>query len=349
MNLTGLDDVTVAETRLSDVDGERGELLVAGHTLDSMADWDYESAYRLLLGEAPDLGQLREKAYLALKPCFALLQAAPSPLEGLRLGLACLPESCTEYELVGAFPVLLGAVYRGDTLPPPDSAASHGEDLLKLMFGKRPSLDSVRALNTYLVTVCEHGMNASTFAARVVASTGATPLAATLAALGALSGPLHGGAPGPVLDLLDEMAGCPSPAQALEEKVRKGQRLMGFGHRIYRTRDPRADVLKQAVRALDQTTDLQLAEKVEAAALEVLRAAKPDRVLDTNVEFYTAVLLNALGFERSWFTPLFAAGRILGWMAHYKEQRETGRLLRPKSRYVGPRPQTESERVSHEV
>jgi citrate synthase len=201
----------------------------------------------------------------------------------------------------------------------------------------------VSALDQYLVTVADHGLNASTFAARVVASTGAGLTSAAIAALSALKGPLHGGAPGPVLDMLDAI-GAPEHAAAwLEHSLARGERLMGFGHRIYRVRDPRADALRAALQALGRqrgapSARLALAEVVELAALSLLRRAKPQRPLDTNVEFYTALLLEALEIPRDGFTCLFAAGRIGGWVAHAREQVLHGRLIRPQSRYVGPAP-----------
>jgi citrate synthase len=184
----------------------------------------------------------------------------------------------------------------------------------------------------------DHGLNASTFAARVVASAQAGLTSSVLAALGALKGPLHGGAPGPVLDMIDAVG---SPAQAtrvLSEMLDRGERLPGFGHRIYRVRDPRADALKAALGRLERTERLDLALAVEAAALQLLKARKPDRPLETNVEFFTALLLDALGFPRDAFTAVFAMGRTGGWIAHAREQAGSGRLIRPKSIYVGPRP-----------
>lgn len=194
----------------------------------------------------------------------------------------------------------------------------HVADLLSMFNDRRPDSAEVEGLSRYLVTVCEHGMNASTFTARVTASTEAPLLDAVIGALGALKGPLHGGAPGPVLDLLDEMAESRDVAGDLRARIAAGQRLMGFGHRIYRTRDPRADVLKEALSGLSGSPRLQLAQEVERQATVALRQAKPDRRLDTNVEYYTAVLLERLGFTRDTFTALFATGRVLGWVAHMK-------------------------------
>jgi citrate synthase len=201
---------------------------------------------------------------------------------------------------------------------------------------------AVAALEAYLVTVIDHGMNASTFTARVVASTAADLISAVGAALGALKGPLHGGAPGPVLDMLDAIA-TPANAHAwLEAELAAGRRIMGMGHRIYRVRDPRAAVLEDALRRLaaatGSSTRLALARAVEDAAARILRERRPDRPLCANVEFYTAVLLDAVGLPRAQFSPTFAVGRVAGWAAHVIEQRAVGRLIRPASRYVGAMP-----------
>jgi citrate synthase len=212
-----------------------------------------------------------------------------------------------------------------------------------MLRGASPSAAEAQALDAYLVTVSDHGLNASTFAARVVASTQAGLASAVLAGISALKGPLHGGAPGPVIEMLDGI-GQPQNARAwIEAALDRGDRLMGFGHRIYRVRDPRADALKRAVRTLGEGSNappgrLAFAEAVERAALAILKDRKPNRSLQTNVEFYTALLLEALAFPAGAFTCVFAMGRVAGWIAHAKEQLAAGRLIRPQSRYVGPRP-----------
>src|SRR5438094_598488 len=203
-----------------------------------------------------------------------------------------------------------------------------------------PSAERAPALETYLNTVCDHGLNASTFAARVIVSTRSDVISAITGAVGALKGPLHGGAPGPALDMVFEI-GTPERAEpVIRAKLDRGERLMGFGHRIYRVRDPRADVLAQAAQRFyssggDQSL-YELAQQVEATALRLLRERKPERRLDTNVEFYTALLLHGLGFPSALFTPTFAVGRVVGWSAHCLEQLREGRLIRPQSAYVGP-------------
>jgi citrate synthase len=221
----------------------------------------------------------------------------------------------------------------------PDQSLSHAADILHMMRAAPVEAAETLGLDTYLVTVIDHGLNASTFTARVVASTQAGILSSVVAGLCALKGPLHGGAPGPVLDMLDAIGSIENADAWLDDAMARGERLMGFGHRIYRVRDPRADVLKTAVRRLKgKGNRIAFAEVVEATALEVLERRKPGRRLDTNVEFYTAILLDALGVPREGFTPLFAAGRTAGWVAHAIEQSRTGRIIRPQSRYVGAWP-----------
>jgi citrate synthase len=226
----------------------------------------------------------------------------------------------------------------------PSAKVSNAVDMLHMLQGELPTSEQSRALDRYLVTASDHGLNASTFSARVVASTRAGLASATLAAMSALKGPLHGGAPGPVLDTLDNIGDAEHAIAWLQGALNRGERLMGFGHRVYRVRDPRADAIKQAIQSLTAVGQvdpkrLRLAEAVEAAALELLARKKPDRPLRTNLEFYTALLLEALGFPREAFTCVFAAGRAGGWIAHAREQTLNGRLIRPQSRYVGPTPQ----------
>ncbi len=352
--ISGLEDVVAAETVLSDVDGARGSLIVRGVSLDDLADSCFEDVLALLwegfypLDDlAAALGAARVSVFEQLKHDPALLQL--TPIEAMRALLARLPDGddrATALALVAAPAVFTPALLRlaaGQAPLAPDGTLRHAADVLRMCTGKAASESEATALDRYLVTVADHGLNASTFAARVVASTGAGLTSAALAALSALKGPLHGGAPGPVLDMLDAIEKPANASPWIETALARGERLMGFGHRIYRVRDPRADALKGAVRmvaasgAIDPAR-LALAEAIEAAALDLLKRKKPDRPLDTNVEFYTALLLEALGFPREAFTCVFAMGRMAGWMAHAREQVLTGRLIRPKSVYVGPEP-----------
>jgi citrate synthase len=194
----------------------------------------------------------------------------------------------------------------------------------------------VKAIDAYWIAAAEHGMNASTFTARVVASTGADVAAALSAAVGTLSGPLHGGAPSRVLQMLDEVDRDGDAEGYVKEVLDRGERLMGFGHRVYRAEDPRARVLRRTAREIGAPR-LEVAERLEAAALAELHARKPDRVLATNVEFWSAVVLDFADVPPELFTPLFSCARVGGWAAHIMEQKREGRLIRPTARYVGPR------------
>jgi citrate synthase len=210
-----------------------------------------------------------------------------------------------------------------------------------MLSGQQADPPCVSVLEAYWCCAVDHGLNASTFTARVVASTGSDVISAVVAALGALKGPLHGGAPGPVLDMLDSVDSVSHARIWLERELAEGRRIMGMGHRIYRVRDPRAAALERAANALEASGvsagRLPLARAVEREAERLLAERHPRRNLHANVEFYTAVLLDALGIPRTVFTPMFAASRVVGWCAHIDEQRAVGRLIRPASIYVGPR------------
>jgi citrate synthase len=221
----------------------------------------------------------------------------------------------------------------------PDPQSGHAADFLRMLKGVAPTPEEAAALETYLLCSVDHGLNASTFAGRVAASTQASLTDAVTAALCALKGPLHGGAPGPVLDMLDAIGPVENAEAWLDAAVMHGDRLMGFGHRMYRVRDPRCDVVKAVVSELSPDAGrLRYAEAVEQAALVVLAKRKPSRSLQTNHEFYTALLLEALGLPRDAFTGAFAVARVVGWIAHALEQQAGGRLIRPQSDYAGPMP-----------
>jgi len=361
----GLEGIVALDTELSEVDGERGRLVFHGHEVAELArDGSLEATAALLWNGAlpADGGSALRRAFadgrvsafarlprldaaLALPDAMDALRAATAALEAPNGGTAGAPASGASEgaRLAGAVAVFAAAwARRSRGLPPvaPDPARSHAADYLHMLSGTEPSAEAERALASYLVTVADHGMNASTFAARVVASTGSDAVSAIVAGIGALKGPLHGGAPGPVLDMLDAI-GAPDRARAwLFAELDAGRRIMGMGHRIYRVRDPRAEVLERAIEQLGASggggARLALARAVEQTALALLAERHPGRALRANVEFYTAVLLDALGIDRRLFTPTFAVGRVVGWYAHVAEQRRSGRLIRPESRYVGP-------------
>lgn len=358
---TGLDGVPAAETVLSHVDGERGELIIAGERVDDLArGCSFEGVTARLwsagsgqaIGEAEvraALGAGRQRAFARLPQLLAATPSLPI-VDGLRAAIAALHAEgglADEATIVGALPVITGALVRrslGTSPVPPDATLGHAADTLAMIHGRRPDDREAAALDAYLVTVSDHGMNASTFATRVVASTKADLFAAVTAGYCALTGPLHGGAPEPVLEMLDAIGDASRIRPWIDAALSRGERLMGFGHRIYRVRDPRADVLKGAISHLAAGTDLPFAGEVEAYARDALRRAKPNRPLDTNVEFFTAILLDALKIPRQAFTPVFAVARAAGWTAHAREQQRTGRLLRPSSAYVGPMPKVGSDK-----
>lgn len=350
----GLDQVVAAETALSHVDGEAGRLVVAGHDLEVLvATHDFEAAAALLwrtagLEPAPsdeavrhDLARARVAAF-ALVPALLAATEGLTVTEGLRTGFSLLSDEGAlpaHIRAVGAAAVFVAALCRreeGKAAVAPDPRAGHAADFLRMLRGSVADEAEAKALNAYLVTVADHGMNASTFTARVVASTRAGTISAVVAALCALKGPLHGGAPGPVLDMLDAIGTRENIEPWLTREIAKGERLMGFGHRVYKVRDPRADVFNKAVMLLTNGNErLRFAREVERAALAALKAAKPNQRLDTNMEYYTAVLLEALGIPRAAVTAVFAMARVVGWTAHVIEQERVGRLIRPQSRYVG--------------
>jgi citrate synthase len=352
---SGLEGVVVAETRLSEVDGEAGRLRIAGYDVEELALaasfegvcaalWDDE-AHGSPRADAirRELGEARARAAERL-PRLGDALARADGMDALRAGVSHLGGDERPAAIAGAAAVFAAAWARlraGEAPVAPDPSLGHAADYLRMARGAPADADAARALDAYLVTVSDHGLNASTFAARVVTSTGSDAVSAVVAAIGALKGPLHGGAPGPVLDMLDAV-GAPERAEAwLEGELAAKRRIMGMGHRIYRVRDPRAAVLERAILRLERVTGrgtgrLALARAVERAAEGALRARHPDRPLHANVEFYTAVLLDAVGLPRELFAPTFAVARVAGWCAHIAEQREVGKLIRPASRFVGP-------------
>ena len=354
---SGLEGIVAATTRLSDVDGERGELTIAGYDVAELAAQATfeETTWLLWHGALPSGRQLTAfRAELAarrgLPPAtVALLRecatARIDPMDALRIAAGTISmvsdDACA---IVAQCPTIVATLWRlrqgGEPIAPrPD--LGHAANFLYMLDGQPPDAERTRGLETYLNTVVDHGLNASTFTARVITSTGSDLVSAVVGALGALKGPLHGGAPGPALDMVFEIGEASRAERILRQKIESGERLMGFGHRVYRVRDPRADVLAVAAeRLFTRGGDLSLytlARSVEATALRLLEEHKPGRRLQTNVEFYTALLLHGLGLEVPLFTPTFAISRVSGWIAHALEQRATNRIIRPQSQYAGPR------------
>lgn len=357
----GLEGVPAARTRLSRVDGERGELLIAGYPVEDFADRATfeETVFLLTNDRRPTSDELSSFAaalaqertlpvevqtllYAAAArgaPVIDLLRMASA---GLSLGRAPGALRDEAIRVIAAYPTIVALAFRArQGLPPvePQRDLSQAQNFLYMLQGKSPAPAKVRALDTYWNTVADHGLNASTFAARVIASTHSDMVSAVTGALGALKGPLHGGAPGPALDMVFEIGVADRAEEVIRKKLHSGERLMGFGHRLYRVRDPRADVLARAAERLyQQDAELQalytLARAVEKTALRLLAAHKPDRILQTNVEFYTALVLHGIGLPVELFTPVFACGRVAGWAAHAIEQ-YAERILRPDAIYTG--------------
>jgi citrate synthase len=355
----GLESTIAAETRLSDVRGYDGELIIAGFAAEEIAPRaTFEEVLFLLWHDRlPTRTELNELSISLASDrhipdaTLELLRDAAGrsvpPMDALRMGIASLALS-NDFEeasvaLVSQTATLVAAYSRlSQGLEPilPPSEPGHVASFLAMIEGESPSPERVRALETYLNTVVDHGLNASTFAARVIIATHTDLVSAITGAVGALKGPLHGGAPGPALDMVFEIGSVERAEPYLRAVLERGERLMGFGHRVYKVRDPRADILAHATQQLDRSgagdEDLyQLAAGVEEVALRLLEEYKPGRNLQTNVEYYTALLLHCLGFPTSLFTSTFAVGRVAGWIAHAREQLENGRLIRPASTYTG--------------
>ena len=334
----GLEGVVAAETRLSMVDGERGELVIGGFRVEELAGWRFEDVVGLLWGFEPARPVAKSQSRKVSKNAMDALRAGVAALsaEDDREAASLLLWSC---------PAIVAAHWRTTRgLEPiePREDLGFAANYLWMLNGVEPHAELVRGLETYLNTVIDHGLNASTFTARVITSTGSDFVSAITGAIGALKGPLHGGAPGPALDMVFEIGDASRAEDVLRRKIESGERLMGFGHRVYKVRDPRADVLAAAAaRMFTRAGDMrlyELARAVERTALRLLDEYKPGRNLQTNVEFYTALLLHGIGLETALFTPTFAIGRVAGWIAHCFEQRAAGRLIRPQSVYIGPQP-----------
>jgi len=363
----GLEGVVAAETRLSHVDGENGVLIIGGYAVEDIAGHvGFEDAAHLLWrGRLPDKVELRDlstqmSALRQIAPLtLDVLRAAQKapPIDALRMGCATLslgladPNSITPeadfaaaMRLTAAFPTIVAAhsrIAKGQDPIPPRADLPLAANFLYMVHGREPDLAAAKALDAYWVTVIDHGMNASTFTARVIASTRSDMVSSVTGALGALKGPLHGGAPGPVLDMLHEIKSADRAEAWLRNEIAAGRRIMGFGHRVYRVRDPRADVLSHVAENMGQAQLenrqlYDLARQVEKTALRVLAESKPGRNLSTNVEFFTALVLQALGLEPQQFVAMFACGRVAGWCAHVIEQHAEDHLIRPQSEYIGP-------------
>ena len=366
--VSGLEGVVAAETKLSKVDGLAGKLVIAGYPLEELAPnaTFEECLYLLWNGKLPNQSELDSftaelKSHsqipeVVLHVLKSAAEAQVPTMDALRMASDVLSisdpapgEESIEANrkralmLAATFPIIVGSYWQlknGNTPPTPrDDLGLAAQFLYLFNGGNDPDPEFVKALDTYLCTVSDHGMNASTFTARVITSTNSDIFSAITGAIGALKGPAHGGAPGPALDMVFEIGKPENAEPVIRKMLENGERLMGFGHRVYKVRDPRADVLSAAAdRLFDKAGDkslFDLAKHSEKVALELLEEFKPGRKLQTNVEYFTAMVLHGIGLPTELFSPCFAIGRVGGWTAHVLEQQEGNRLIRPQSEYVG--------------
>ena len=348
----GLEGVIAAETGLGYVDGERGRLLYRGYRIGDLVERGTYPAIANLLwtGEwQPDhhmsTGAIPDGVMAALRA----LPATAKPMDALRTAVSAwgatqeltYPPTPEQARALTAFsPSALAAFSRlraGQEPLAPDPSLDLVPGFLYQLTGTKPDPGTARALDAYFVVGAEHGLNASTFTARVIVSTRSDLASAVAGAIGALKGPLHGGAPSEVVEQLHQVGSGERAEQWVKETLDKGDRLMGFGHRVYRAYDPRAAALRKVAQSMDKKPEwLDLAMKVEDVALRVLAERHPERALKTNVEYYAAAVLQGVGLTPDLFPATFALARHAGWTAHVIEQAADNRLIRPDARYTGP-------------
>jgi citrate synthase len=364
----GLEGIVAAATNIAEVDGEKGKLTLRGYDISELSgNVEFEEvAYLLWYGKLPtqqEFDTLKAEMSAARKLPDSVLTAlrAVSPyaqgMDILRIGASMLSvgdetlnsldlEDCRRRaaRLQAQMPAIVAHTYRlgqGKEIVEPKPEHGLAAGFLYMLEGEEPDPARVAALNAYMVAVSEHGLNASTFTGRVVISTDSDMVSALTAAIGALKGSKHGGVPGPVLKMLQAI-GTPENADAfIRNEITSGRRIMGFGHRVYKVRDPRAELLSDAADRMAEITGdrhlLELTRAVEDTTVKVLAELKPGRDLYANVELYAALILHAVGVPSELFTPIFGIGRTSGWTAHMLDQIEDARLIRPASIYVGPR------------
>jgi citrate synthase len=357
--IPGLEGVIAAQTAISMVDGANGRLVYRGFVIADLAeDMSFEEvAYLLWHGALPTRAELDSLTLelagsRGLTPAArATLEALPTDTDPMDVLRSVVSVQGVEHRLekpsiplaihaTASFPTILAAFRRrqlGQEPVQPRADLGHAANYLYMVNGKESSPELVRALNTYLVLLADHGMNASTFAARVIASTESDLASCLVGAIGALKGPAHGGAPSQVIEQLEEIGTAENAERWLRDARKKKVRFMGFGHRVYRTYDPRARILKAMCERLNPDF-YKLASKVEETALAILHEEHPERPQATNVEFYSAGVLQAIGLPKEYFPPTFAVARVAGWTAHVLEQSANNRIIRPQSEYIGPEP-----------
>ena len=363
MTEKGLADVVAAETSLSDIDGQLGKLFYVGYDIHDLARYSTfeETVFLLHHGRLPNREELEEQAERLnaerdldefLERLMPTLSEATSPMSMLRTSVSAAsaydpdgwdqsPEANERkaMRLIARFPTMIAAYHRirtGQDVIPPNPKLPHAANFLAMLLGEEPEEEGARAFDVCLVLHADHTMNASTFVARVVASTLSDMHSAVTAAICALKGPLHGGANEAVMNMLEEIGDVENAERFIKDRLARKQKIMGFGHRVYKTEDPRATHLRQLSRELGQrvgdTRWHETSERIEKVVME-------EKGLYPNVDFYAASVYRSLGIPTDLFTSIFAASRVVGWSAHVREQLADNRLIRPESEYIGPRNQ----------
>jgi citrate synthase len=350
----GLEGVIAFETEIAEPDKDGGTLRYRGVDIeDLVGHYPYENVWGLLVDENLHSPLPPSEKIELLDPSGSVpadLQAALATL-GPKWGMRKLVDIDDKQarddlaRLSSATLTIVAQAARGHEAPVPDDEVAKGENAAaQFLIRWRGEADPrhVKAIDTYWISAAEHGLNASTFTARIAASTGADCAAAMSSAVGTLSGPLHGGAPARVLPMIDGAAQSDDPEQYVKDLLASGERIMGFGHRVYRAYDPRATVLRRTAFELGSPR-VEVAAALEEAALKVLRERSPNRQLETNVEYWAAVVLDIADIPPELTPAMFGCARVAGWSAHILEQKRTGRLIRPSARYIGPGPRAASE------
>lgn len=356
----GLEGIVAARTTVSRVDGEAGRLIYRGYEIGSLAgNVSFEEVAHLFWkGELPTRAQLDDlkmtMAHARMVPNHVLqiarlLPKDADPMDALRTLVSALgaghaltqPDLSSAMILTAQVPVLLAAFdrhRRGLDFVQPRGDLDHAANYLYMLSGKEPTSVQAKSLDTYLVMLADHSLNASTFAARVIASTWSDLYSCISGAIGALKGPLHGGAPSLVLDMLESIGKKENAEKWMRDALARNERLMGFGHRAYKTIDPRAEIMRRLAREVCDPEFFALAQHSEEVGLRLLHESKPKNRIYTNVEFYSATILHAVGLPKDMYTPTFGVSRMAGWTAHILEQVSDNRLIRPDAEYIGPEP-----------
>jgi citrate synthase len=354
----GLKGIVAAETKISHIDGLKGKLIYRGFEIGELTSrYSFEEvAYLLWYGTLPDQEQLQtlkddliknRKLPIHVKNILDHLPKEMDMMTVIRTAISAegtinytwKPTISQAIRLTSLVPTIIAYRKRqidGKAFVEPLEKLSHVENYLYMQTGEIPTVTHALALETYMILTMEHGMNASTFSARVTASTESDMVSAVTSAIGTMKGPLHGGAPSGVIKLLDEVWSTRDAEKVLRDRLDKGEKLMGFGHRVYKTHDPRAFALKIKLTEIvgeDEWFDLAL--ELEEKAIELLQEYKPGRSLYTNVEYYAAAIMKAIQLDPTLFSPTFTASRMVGWTAHVLEQAEGNTIYRPQSVYIG--------------